>query len=148
MDNRSGWVCLAMVCLAAVWGEVDAAFAAQSELSGMSSYECGDACLLPGAPVPAGRYAVVSPVGKQTVQMIKQAPRLDTLDGKNIAVVGGSFMANITHPEIKRLILAHHPTAKVILAAKSVPPVLILGLGSDARRKTIPAQAERNGCRR
>jgi hypothetical protein len=104
-----------MVCLAAVWGEVDAAFAAQSELSGMSSYECGDACLLPGAPVPAGRYAVVSPVGKQTVQMIKQAPRLDTLDGKNIAVVGGSFMANITHPEIKRLILAHHPTAKVIL---------------------------------
>ena len=115
MDNRSGWVCLAMVCLAAVWGEVDAAFAAQSELSGMSSYECGDACLLPGAPVPAGRYAVVSPVGKQTVQMIKQAPRLDTLDGKNIAVVGGSFMANITHPEIKRLILAHHPTAKVIL---------------------------------
>ena len=115
MDNRSGWVCLAMVCLAAVWGEVDAAFAAQSELSGMSSYECDDACLLPGAPVPAGRYAVVSPVGKQTVQMIKQAPRLDTLDGKNIAVVGGSFMANITHPEIKRLILAHHPTAKVIL---------------------------------
>jgi hypothetical protein len=47
--------------------------------------------------------------------MIKQAPRLDTLDGKTIAVVGGSFMAGITHPEIKRLILTHHPTAKVIL---------------------------------
>jgi len=107
-----------MVCLAAAWGEADAAFAAQSELSGMSSYECDDACLLPGAPVPAGRYAVVSPVGKQTVRMIKQAPRLDTLDGKTIAVVGGSFMANITHPEIKRLILAHHPTAKVILLSE------------------------------
>lgn len=118
MDNRSGRACLAMVCLAAVWIEVGAAFAAQSELSGMSSYECDDACLLPGAPVPAGRYAVVSPVGKQTVQMIKQAPRLDTLDGKTIAVVGGSFMANITHPEIKRLILAHHPTAKVILLSE------------------------------
>ncbi|HRT29839.1 MAG TPA: hypothetical protein P5527_08605, partial [Kiritimatiellia bacterium] len=118
MDNRSGWACLAMVCLAAAWGEADAAFAAQSELSGMSSYECDDACLLPGAPVPAGRYAVVSPVGKQTVRMIKQAPRLDTLDGKTIAVVGGSFMANITHPEIKRLILAHHPTAKVILLSE------------------------------
>ena len=72
----------------------------QSELSGVFSYECDDACMIPGAPVPAGKYAVVSPVGKQTVQMIKQAPRLDTLDGKTIAVVGGSFMANITHPEI------------------------------------------------
>ncbi len=115
MDNRAGWACLAMVCLAAVWIEAGAVFAAQNKSSGTFSYECDDACLLPGAPVPAGRYAVVSPVGKQTVQMIKQAPRLDTLDGKTIAVVGGSFMANITHPEIKRLILAHHPTAKVIL---------------------------------
>jgi hypothetical protein len=87
----------------------------QSELSGVFSYECDDACMIPGAPVPAGKYAVVSPVGKQTVQMIKQAPRLETLDGKTIAVVGGSFMANITHPEIKRLILANYPTARVIL---------------------------------
>lgn len=89
--------------------------AAQSGLGGAFSYECDDACLVPGAPVPAGKYAVVSPVGKQTVQMIRQAPRLDTLNGKTIAVVGGSFMANITHPEIKRLILENHPTAKVIL---------------------------------
>jgi hypothetical protein len=58
---------------------------------------------------------VVSPVGKQTIQMITQAPRLSTLDGKTIAVVGGSFMANVTHPEIKRLILENYPTAKVIL---------------------------------
>jgi hypothetical protein len=92
--------------------------AARSALGGALDYECDDACLIPGAPVPAGKYAVVSPVGKQTVQMIKQGPRLDTLDGKTIAVVGGSFMANITHPEIKRLILANHPTAKVILLSE------------------------------
>ncbi|MDP1581370.1 MAG: hypothetical protein Q8M02_13940 [Candidatus Didemnitutus sp.] len=79
------------------------------------NYECDDACLLPGAPVPAGKYAVVSPVGPQTVKMITQAPRLDSMNGKTIAVVGGSFMAKITHPEIKRLILANYPTAKVIL---------------------------------
>jgi hypothetical protein len=78
-------------------------------------YECDDACLLPGAPVPAGKYAVVSPVGKQTTKTITQGPRLDTLHGKTIAVVGGSFMASITHPEIKRLIMANYPTAKVIL---------------------------------
>jgi hypothetical protein len=47
--------------------------------------------------------------------MIAQAPRLDSLNGKTIAVVGGSFMANITHPEIKRLILANYPNAKVVL---------------------------------
>jgi len=87
----------------------------QTETGGAFLYECDDACLPPGAPVPAGKYAVVSPVGKQTVQAIEQAPRLDSLNGKTIAVVGGSFMANITHPEIKRLILAEYPTAKVIL---------------------------------
>ncbi|MCY2986955.1 MAG: hypothetical protein NTY19_03695 [Planctomycetota bacterium] len=47
--------------------------------------------------------------------MITQTPRLDTLEGKTIAVVGGSFMAHVTHPEIKRLILQNYPTAKVIL---------------------------------
>jgi len=60
-------------------------------------------------------YAVVSPVGCGTVEMIQQAPRLQTLEGKTIAVVGGSFMASITHPEIKRLILENYPTAKVLL---------------------------------
>lgn len=82
------------------------------------SYECDDACLLPGAPVPPGKYAVVSPVGKQTIRMISQAPRLDSLDGKTIAVVGGSFMANVTHPEIKRLIIENYPSAKVILLSE------------------------------
>lgn len=82
------------------------------------SYECDEECLVPGAPVPAGKYAVISPVGKQSIEMITQAPRLDTLEGKTIAVVGGSFMANVTHPEIKRLILENYPTAKVLLLSE------------------------------
>lgn len=114
MIGRNGWIIAAAMCFA-VWRYSTAAPAAQGEMGGALSYECDDACLLPDAPVPTGKYAVVSPVGKQTVQMIKPAPRLDTLDGKTIAVVGGSFMANITHPEIRRLILSNHPTAKVIL---------------------------------
>lgn len=60
-------------------------------------------------------YAVVSPVGRGTVEMIAQAPRLTTLEGKTIAVVGVSFMTSVTHPEIKRLILENYPGAKVIL---------------------------------
>ncbi|MBQ3746831.1 MAG: hypothetical protein II863_05425 [Kiritimatiellae bacterium] len=60
-------------------------------------------------------YAVVSPVGNASIKPIEQAPRLDTLAGKTIAVVGHNFMARVTHPEIKRLILEKYPTAKVIL---------------------------------
>ena len=66
-------------------------------------------------PAVEQQYAVVAPVGKQMIPMITQAPRLDTLAGKTIAVVGGSFMAYVTHPEIRRLILEHYPTATVIL---------------------------------
>ena len=69
-------------------------------------------------PAPAAKtpyYSVVSPVGRSAVKAIDQAPRLDTLDGKTIVVVGTNFMARVTHPEIKRLILRHYPNAKVIL---------------------------------
>ena len=60
-------------------------------------------------------YTVVSPVGRAAIKPIEQAPRLKTLSGKTIAVVGHNFMARVTHPEIKRLILEKYPTAKVIL---------------------------------
>ncbi len=60
-------------------------------------------------------YAVVSPVGRSTVRMIDMAPRPATLEGKTIAITGGSFMASITHPEIKNLIHENYPTAKVLL---------------------------------
>lgn len=77
----------------------------------------GDACPLPVVleHKQNSPYSVLSPIGKSTVSFINQAPRLDTLDGKTIAVVGGSFMASVTHAEIKRLILEHYPTAKVLL---------------------------------
>lgn len=90
---------------------------------------CDDTCKLADAPaatalVPSSAeaasqqepaYAVVSPVGRSSVEMIQQAPRLQTLDGKTIAVVGVSFMTGVTHPEIKRLILENYPSAKVVL---------------------------------
>ena len=63
----------------------------------------------------AGGFSVVSPVPRGTVAMISQAPRLETLAGKTIAVVGVSFMSTVTHREIKRLIPQHYPDAKVLL---------------------------------
>ena len=65
----------------------------------------GTVCNIPGTSGNDGIYKVFSPVGASSIKNIKQAPRLSTLKGKNIAVVGGSFMASVTHPEIKRLIL-------------------------------------------
>ena len=60
-------------------------------------------------------YAMVSPVGYHNVEMLTQAPRLDSLDGKTIALVGGSFMASTTHPELKKCILESYPTATVYM---------------------------------
>ncbi|MBR2026440.1 MAG: hypothetical protein IKA07_04815 [Alistipes sp.] len=78
---------------------------------------CDETCKTEsGATITKGDgFAVVSPVGRGTVQMIEMAPRLTSLEGKTIAIVGGSFMARITHPELKRLILKDYPTARIIL---------------------------------
>ena len=68
---------------------------------------CDETCKL--ADAPAGtvsvsvnqnpEYAVVSPVGQSSVEMISQAPRLETLEGKTIAVVGvfGILIYGNTH---------------------------------------------------
>ena len=79
--------------------------------------QMGDACPLPDVleQKQIAPYSVLSPVGKSTIKFIEPAKRLDTLNGKTIAVVGGSFMASVTHAEIKRLIAEHYPTAKVLL---------------------------------
>jgi hypothetical protein len=72
-------------------------------------------CTLPASGAAAPEYTVLSPVPEMRVQPLPQGPRLKTLNGKNIAIVGGSFMASVTHPELKRLILDEFPDAKVYL---------------------------------
>lgn len=62
-------------------------------------------CALPGADKSvSGVYKVLSPVGESSVRKFKSPEPLKTLSGKRIAIVGGSFMAKITHYELKRLI--------------------------------------------
>lgn len=69
-------------------------------------------CALP-AGAQESVYAVYSPVGKSHIKDIQQGARLDTLDGKTIAIVGGSFMAYVTHPEIKKLIQTQYKNTTV-----------------------------------
>ena len=85
---------------------------------GMAAAECTDGvCMLPPTPSEA-EFSVVSPVPEAAIEPMREAPRLKSLDGKTIALVGGSFMANVTHPELKRLILAEFPTAKVYVLSE------------------------------
>ncbi|MCR5415090.1 MAG: hypothetical protein K6F50_10245 [Kiritimatiellae bacterium] len=72
---------------------------------------CEDgACELPGAA-----DATPSAVPSCAIAPVKQGPRLTSMDGKTFAIVGGSFMASVTHPELKRLILAEFPRSRVLL---------------------------------
>lgn len=97
----------ALVCLAGAVGLLP--FGAQI---------CSDGfCPLPKSADEA-EYTVLFPVPESAVEPMKPAKRLDTLDGKTIALVGGSFMANATHPELRRLILAEYPAAKVYLLSE------------------------------
>ena len=76
-------------------------------------FECNDSCSV--NTTGEATFNVVSPTGFSTVEPIEMVPRLTTLDGKTIAIVGEDFMYNITHPELKRLILEKYPTAKIIM---------------------------------
>ena len=66
----------------------------------------------------AGTYEVLAPIGQSSTDMIELAPRLETLEGKTIALVGGSFMASVTHYELKRLIQENFPTATVYVLSE------------------------------
>ncbi len=79
--------------------------------------ECVDGvCFVPQyADDGSQNYAIISPVGYHDVPMISQAKRLDTLKGKTIALVGGSFMAITTHNELKKCIEKEFPTCKIYM---------------------------------
>ena len=85
----------------------------------MAAADCDDSgmCKLPGE-ASGMENSVLSPVGKSSIKTIRQPPRLTTLNKKNIAIVGGSFMASVTHPELKRLILRDYPDAKIYVLSE------------------------------
>ncbi len=101
----------------------------------------GDDCTDGVCPIPTVNednepvYAIVSPVGYHAVDMIGQAPRLDTLEGKKIALVGGSFMASVTHDELKKCILEAYPTAQLYLFQEvgSGGPYSVFGQSSQTK---------------
>lgn len=79
--------------------------------------ECIDGvCFVPRyAESGEQNYAIVSPVGYHDLPMITMAKRLDSLNGKRIALVGGSFMASTTHIELKKCIEKEFPSAQIFM---------------------------------
>lgn len=79
--------------------------------------ECVDGvCFVPKNDEEGNQvYAIVLPVGYHDVSLISQVKRLDSLNGKNIALVGGSFMASTTHNELKKCIEEEFPDSKIFL---------------------------------
>lgn len=90
-------------------------FSLTAVLSRAQTCEPGGEC---GGDETVGTYDVLSPVGQSAVDMIEMAPRLDSFDGKTFALVGGSFMASVTHVELKKLIQENFPNSKVYLLSE------------------------------
>ncbi len=78
--------------------------------------QCKDGvCTIDAAP---SKMTAADAMPTCAIAPVKQGKRLSSLEGKTIAIVGGSFMASVTHPELKRLLLAEFPSSKVILLSE------------------------------
>lgn len=102
-----------------------------------------EVCIIPTVSTQGEAvYGIVSPVGYHDVETIEQAARLDTLDGKVIALVGGSFMASTTMPVLKECILVNIPQQLSICRRKSA----MLAPLPSAERRRRPVHS-RKSCR-
>ncbi len=75
-------------------------------------------CLDGVCALPAGLLHEETAMPSIAIKPVKQAPRLNSLEGKTFALVGGSFMASVTHSELKRLIIKEFPNSKVYLLSE------------------------------
>ena len=146
MNNTIKRIVLSLGVLLLVQGCAKAAPPPQSgnrpeAVPAASSPAADDGCGEEACPIPTVNefnepvYAIVSPVGYHAVDMIEQAPRLDTLAGKRIALVGGSFMAAVTHDELKKCLQEAYPTAQLFLFQEvgSGGPYSVFGQSSQIR---------------
>ena len=102
-----------------------------------ASPECADGvCPLPEENGETAQAAVFMTLPASAIQPIVQAPRLKSLDGKTIALVGGSFMASVTHPDLKGSFSKSSRRPRSISCAKSDRPAPIRVPARSVRRKT------------
>jgi hypothetical protein len=88
--------------------------AAISLLAGFAAVSMGNVAVAadqPAEPI----YKIVSPMGETTATMMPMAPRLDTLDGKTVALVWNhAFKSDVTLPAIAEALKKQYPGIKII----------------------------------
>ncbi len=72
---------------------------------GMTAFAAEETAAQTSLEPTENKYEIVSPVPSgSTVESIKQPARLDSLEGKTIALVGGSFSASVTHAILRDML--------------------------------------------
>ena len=91
---------------------------------------------------------VESPLGDETVEKITMASRLDSLDGKTIALVAnGSFKSNVTLSVIAELLSKTFTTAKVIPYTEMPRSFIVPPPGTTtAERTALEVAFKEKGC--
>ena len=84
---------------------IGAAAVSITSYTAAESDDLAETAVASNAEPTVNSYQVVSPVPNgSSIEPIEQPPRLDTLQGKRIALVGGSFSASVTHAVIRDLL--------------------------------------------
>lgn len=119
MTKKTAYIVICCLAAAVIIGCIVTGVTVKAVLTpekGGKQTVCIDGCDIPRYDENGNEvFAIVSPTGYNDVPRIAQAERLDTLNGKKIALVGGSFMASVTHFELKRCIEEKYPDARLYM---------------------------------
>src|SRR4051812_40268473 len=86
-----------------------------SLLAGFAAVSMGSVAAIAADQAAEPVYKIVSPMGESTATMIEMARRLDTLDGKTVALVWNhAFKADVTLPAIAEALKQKYPGIKII----------------------------------
>jgi hypothetical protein len=90
-------------------------------------------------------YSVVSPLGEVNIEMIKMAPRLDTLSNKTVCLISNnSFKVDVTMPVIERELKQKYPGIRII-PPEQMPYTELPG-ARPANWEAMPGEIAKKGC--
>jgi hypothetical protein len=90
-------------------------------------------------------YSVVSPLGEVNIEMIKMAPRLDTLSNKTVCMISNnSFKVDVTMPVIEKALKEKYPGIRII-PPEQMPYTELPG-ARPANWDAMPGEIAKKGC--
>jgi hypothetical protein len=87
----------------------------QSLLACFVAVSVGKVAVVAGEASAEPVYKIVSPIGESTAKMSAMARRLDTLEGKTVALVWNhAFKSDVTLPAIAEALKQKYPSIKIV----------------------------------